>query len=249
MQGMIFELCAETIDACFAAREGGAHRIELCSGLSEGGVTPSHGLILDAVGRSGLPVHVLIRPRGGDFLYNDTEFETMLADVDLCSQSGCHGVVTGILNHDGTVDKIRNAQIVKIAKKAGMGLTFHRAFDMCADQFQALEDIIELGFERILTSGGRSTAMEGASVIAHLVEKAAGRIAIMPGGGIDEHNVADLVHYTGVKEIHASARSNVQSHMKYKNDHIIMSDSPNDEYSFSQTNVDRVKALITLANK
>ena len=243
------EVCANSITSAIAAQHGGAFRIELCDNLNEGGTTASAGQILMARKLLNIKVYVLIRPRGGDFLYNDTEFETMLADVDLCSQSGCHGVVTGILNHDGTVDKIRNAQIVKIAKKAGMGLTFHRAFDMCADQFQALEDIIELGFERILTSGGRSTAMEGASVIAHLVEKAAGRIAIMPGGGIDEHNVADLVHYTGVKEIHASARSNVQSHMKYKNDHIIMSDSPNDEYSFSQTNVDRVKAFITLANK
>jgi copper homeostasis protein len=243
------EVCANSITSAIAAQDGGAVRVELCDNLSEGGTTPSAGQILTARKLLKIKLYVLIRPRSGDFLYSDVEFEAMLSDVRLCADAGCDGIVTGILKADGIVDKQRNKQLVAIAKKAGLELTFHRAFDMCADQYAAMEDIIELGFERILTSGGKSTAMEGASTIAHLVEKAAGRIIIMPGSGIDEHNVADLVHFTGVKEIHASARTVVSSLMTYKNDHIIMGGTPHDEYSFDVTDVNRVRALIALANK
>jgi copper homeostasis protein len=243
------EVCANSISSAIAAQDGGAIRVELCDNLSEGGTTPSAGQILTARKHLNIRLYVLIRPRSGDFLYNDIEFETMLSDATLCADAGCDGIVTGILNADGTIDKKRNAELVAIAKKAGMGITFHRAFDMCADLYTSMENIIELGFERILTSGGKSTAMEGASTIVHLIEKAAGRIIIMPGSGIDEHNVADLVHYTGAREIHASARSMVMSRMSYKNDHIILGGTPHDEYSFDQTDVIRVRKIIALANK
>ena len=242
------EVCANSVASALAAQEGGSIRIELCDNLSEGGTTPSAGQILMARKLLNIKLYVLIRPRSGDFLYNDTEFETMLADAKFCAESGCDGIATGILKADGTIDKARNAQLVKIAKHAGIGITFHRAFDMCADHYKAMEDIITLGFERILTSGGKSTAMEGASTIAHLVEKANGRIIIMPGSGIDEHNVADLVHFTGVKEIHASARTIIQSNMQYQNDHIMMGGNPGNEYSFDQTDTERVKNLIEFAN-
>jgi copper homeostasis protein len=172
----------------------------------------------------------------------------MKADVRGCIEAGCDGVVIGLLNADGTIDKERNKELVDMAKSKGLGVTFHRAFDMVADQNQALEDIIELGFERILTSGGRTTAMEGASNISHFVQQAAGRIIIMPGSGIDEHNAADLVHFTGVTEIHSSARKNIKSQMKYVNDHIIMGSTLGAEYSFDQSNAERVKQIIKLAN-
>jgi len=246
---VLLEVCASSVTSAIAAQTGGASRVELCDNLNYGGTTTSFGQILLARKMLHIKLYALIRPRSGDFLYSDLEFETMMADIRNCIEAGCDGIVTGILNADGTVDKERNGELVRTAKQWGLGATFHRAFDMCVDQYRALEDIIDLGFERILTSGGKSTAMEGASVISHLVEKAAGRIIIMAGAGINEHNAADLVRYTGVKEIHASARIKIESLMKYKNDHIVMGDNINDEYSFDQTDVERVKKILKLINK
>ena len=245
---ILLEVCANSVSSALAAQNGGALRVELCENLQEGGTTPSFGQILMARKLLHIKLHVLIRPRGGDFLYNDNEYETMLADVRYCIESGCDGIVVGILNADGTVDKDRNREIVRMAKQWGLGITFHRAFDMCANQLQAMEDIIELGFERILTSGGKSTAMEGASIIANLVNKAANRIIIMPGSGINQNNVADLVKYTKVKEIHSSAKIPMQSKMEYKNDHILMGDF-GEEYTFEQTDVEIVKGILKKANK
>jgi copper homeostasis protein len=242
------EVCANSVASALAAQEGGAYRVELCDNLEGGGTTPSFGQILTARKRLHIKLFVLIRPRTGDFLYTDEEYQIMLSDVQGCIKAGCDGMVIGILNPDGTVDKSRCREIVELTKANKLGITFHRAFDMCADQYQALEDIIELGFDRILTSGGRTTAMEGASIINHLVEKAAGRIAIMPGCGVDEHNVADLVRFTGATEVHASARKSITSKMEYMNDHILMGSKIGTEFSFDQTDVERVKAIIKLAN-
>jgi len=242
------EVCANSVSSALAAQEGGAFRVELCDNLENGGTTPSFGQILQARKQLHIKLYPLIRPRSGDFLYNDLEYEIMAADVRNCIEAGCDGIVTGLLNTDGTVDKPRNLELVRLAKQWGLGTTFHRAFDMCADLYQSLEDIIELGFDRILTSGGKSTAMEGASVIAQLVKKAAGRITIMPGSGVDEHNVADLVYFTHVTEIHSSARKTVQSKMQYVNDHIIMGSTLGAEFNFDQTDPERVKKLIKLAN-
>jgi copper homeostasis protein len=247
-QPVSLEVCANSVTSALAAQEGGAVRVELCENLKEGGTTPSPGQILQARSLLHIKLYVLIRPRGGDFLYTDLEFKIMLADIRYCIEAGCDGVVIGMLNADGSIDKERCLEMVRLAKQWGLGVTFHRAFDMCADQFQALEDIIELGCERILTSGGKSSAIEGATTINHLVEQAAGRISIMPGSGVSEGNVADLVHFTGVTEVHSSARSNVQSKMQYKNDHILMSSEPGDEYSIDVTSVERVRELIRLAN-
>jgi copper homeostasis protein len=172
----------------------------------------------------------------------------MQADIRNCIELGCDGIVIGMLNADGTIDKPRCTELVRMAKQWGLGVTFHRAFDMCADQYQALEDIIEMGCDRILTSGGKSTAMEGVTVLMHLVEKAAGRISIMPGSGITENNVADLVHFTGVTEIHSSARISISSQMQHKNDYILMINTLGDEYSHDVTSVDRVRAILKAAN-
>lgn len=245
---VLLEVCANSTESAVAAQEGGAARVELCDNLHEGGTTPSAGQILFARNLLHIKLYVLIRPRGGDFLYTDLEFEIMQADIRHCIEAGCDGIVTGILTPDGKVDKERCTILVRLAKQFGLGVTFHRAFDVCADQYQALEDIIEIGFERILTSGGKTTAMEGANIIAHLVEKAAGRIGIMPGCGISEHNVADLIHFTGVTEIHSTAKVHADSQMKYHNDHIIMGSYYGDEYNFNVTDKDRVIEILRLAN-
>ena len=245
---VLLEVCANSVESALAAQQGGAARVELCENLYEGGTTPSHGDILLARKLLQIKLYILIRPRGGDFLYTDVEYEIITADVKHCIEAGCDGIVIGMLNADGTVDTERCAKLVQMATRMGVGVTFHRAFDMCADLEQALEDIINLGCERILTSGGKSTAIEGSRVIAELVKKAAGRITIMPGSGVDEHNVEDLVRFTGVREVHSSARSRQQSLMQFKNDHIIMGDNYGNEYAFYQTNVDRVRTILKNAN-
>ncbi len=242
------EVCANSLTSALAAQEGGAIRVELCDNLGEGGTTPSHGQILMTRKLLDIKLYPLIRPREGDFLYSDIEFEVMKADIKHCIEAGCDGVVIGILNIDGTVDKPRCAELVQMAKKRGLGVTFHRAFDMCVDLNQALEDIIEIGCERILTSGGKSTAIEGANTITHLIERAAGRIIIMPGSGVDETTVADLIHFTKATEIHSSARKAVKSKMQYHNDHIILSSKYLDEFITQVTDVQKVKDIIRLAN-
>jgi len=242
------EVCANSLTSALAAQEGGAIRVELCDNLGEGGTTPSYGQILMARKLLHIRLYVLIRPREGDFLYNDIEFEIMKADIQHCIDAGCDGVVIGILHADGSIDKARCAELVRLAKKSGLGVTFHRAFDMCNDMDKALEEIIEIGCERILTSGGRSTAIEGANVIAHLIEKAAGRIIIMPGSGVSESTVVDLVRFTDATEIHSSARSAVKSQMQYHNDHIILTREHLDESSILLTDAQKVKNIIKLAN-
>ena len=242
------EVCANSVQSAIAAQEGGANRIELCDNLHEGGTTPSFGQIKATLKYLTIPVNVLLRPRTGDFLYSEYEFEVIKTDLETCAQLGCNAVVTGILNADGTVDKARCAQLVQMAKQAGLKITFHRAFDVCADMFQALDEIIDLGFDCILTSGGKTTAIEGASKIAQLIQRAAGRICVMPGGGVSEYNVADLVHFTGATEIHSSARVRRKSGMTYQNDHIIGS-SFTDEYNLDETDAQRVKHIIIKANE
>lgn len=245
---VILEVCASSVASALAAQEGGAFRVELCENLNEGGTTPSHGQISLARQLLAIKLYVLIRPRGGDFLYSDLEFDIMVADIKYCIAAGCDGVVIGILNPDGTIDKKRCSILINLAKQNGLGVTFHRAIDMCADIFQGMEDIIDLGCERLLTSGGKSTAIEGSRIIGELVKKAAGRISIMPGSGVNENNAADLVFYTKVSEIHSSARVHLQSKMTYKNDHILMRDSYGDEYKIGVTDAGKVQQIIKAIN-
>lgn len=245
---VLLEVCANSVESALAAQQGGAVRIELCENLYEGGTTPSHGDIQLARKLLHIKLYVLIRPRGGDFLYTDVEYEIIKADVQHCVGAGCDGIVIGMLNADGSIDKERCAPLVQLAKKMGLGVTFHRAFDMCANLEQALEDIISLGCERILTSGGRSTAIEGSRVIAELVKKSRGRIAIMAGSGVNEHNVEDLVRFTDVREVHSSARTRLISKMLYQNDHIVMGENYGNEYAIDQTDIDRVKNILKNAN-
>jgi copper homeostasis protein len=204
MQEMIFELCAETIDACLAAREGGAHRIELCSGLSEGGITPSHGLILDAVERSGLPVHVLVRPRGGSFVYAASEIDVMRRDILHIKELGAAGAVFGILWPDGRVDVEATRALVQLARP--LKVTFHRAFDATPSLPQALEDVIATGADRLLTSGGQPDVVAGSASLAELVRLAGDRIEIAIGGGLRLENAASLARVTHAKHFHGSLR-------------------------------------------
>jgi copper homeostasis protein len=212
---MLLEICAFNLPAALAAQRAGADRIELCAGPEEGGVTPSSGLIRAVRSRLRIPVYPIIRPREGDFLYSEEEFRVMLRDVELCKELGCDGVVIGMLLADGSVDQSRGLRLVEAAYP--MGVTFHRAFDRAANPFEALEAIIRIGCERILTSGQRPVAIEGAELLFQLVREADERIVIMPGSGVRAENVAELVSRTGVVELHTSARVLQASAMEFVN--------------------------------
>lgn len=239
------EVCANSAASAAEAKKGGAIRVELCANLADGGTTPSYAEILMAKQISGLKVFPIIRPRGGDFLYSAAEFELMKEDIKVCKSLHCDGIVIGILTADGKVDKVRCAELIALAKP--MQVAFHRAFDMTAQLEEALEDIIALGVVRILTSGGKSSAIAGARVIEKLILQAAERITIMPGAGVNAQNIAGLVSITGAKEFHASARHKVQSHMTFRNENLSMG-MGDDEYSYLLTDAELVKNLIDLAN-
>jgi copper homeostasis protein len=207
MRSIIFELCAETMQACLAAREGGAHRIELCSALSEDGLTPSHGFIQAAVKQSGLPVYVLLRPRAGDSVYSDAEFALMREDLLDARALGASGFVLGILGADGTVDVERTRELVELA--APLEVTFHRAFDLTPSLDEALEDVIATGCRRLLTSGGESNVVAGSARLSGLIQRAAGRIDIAVGGGLRLDNAAFLASTTNALHFHGSVRRRV----------------------------------------
>jgi copper homeostasis protein len=208
----LLEVAANSAASAFAAQAGGAGRVELCASLGEGGVTPSHGTIVRAREGLTIPLCVLIRPRAGDFLYEGAELAATLDDIAHCRSLGCDGVVVGALTPDGEVDRDACARFVEAA--SGMGVTFHRAFDLVADQAQALEALIDLGFERVLTSGGMPSAMAGASLLSRLVAQAGGRITVMPGAGIHPDNIAALRELTRAREFHASATRRLPSAMR-----------------------------------
>lgn len=217
---ILTELVCFSASAAIKSAAAGAGRVELCAGMPEGGTTPSAGEIKLALKLCTVPVFIMIRPRGGDFLYSPEEIEIMKEDILFCKSAGAKGVVFGILNPDGSVNVKLCKELVQLASP--MEVTFHRAFDMCNDPFKALEDIIECGFNRILTSGLQSTALSGVQLIRSLVEKAAGRIIIMPGGGIRSSNVNEIINTTSITEVHTSARSKKKSGMLYHNSNISM---------------------------
>lgn len=215
MARRLLEVAANSLASALAAQAGGADRVELCSGLELGGLTPSMGQIAQVRERLSIPVYVLIRPRAGDFLYDDDELETMQRDIEGCLSLGCDGVVFGVLDAEARVDVARCKPLLSAA--GGMGVTFHRAFDMTRDLQQALDDVVTLGAERVLTSGAAASAMAGAGTIGRLIERAAGRIAVMPGAGITAANVAGLAKATGAMEFHASAKTSLPSGMQWTN--------------------------------
>ena len=200
----VLELCVDSVASALAAEAGGAHRIELCSALSEGGLTPSLGLLRNLRSKLNIPIHVMIRPRTGDFLYSDDDFAIMQEDIALAAQSGANGVVFGLLTSNGEVDTERTRALVKLSKP--MQVTFHRAIDLTSDPFKALEAIIDSGADRVLTSGGELNAILGSGRIQGFVRAARGRIHVMVGGGVRPENLAELVRATGAKEWHTSLR-------------------------------------------
>ena len=236
-----FEICANSTASCKAAQEGGADRVELCSGIPEGGTTPSFGMIRKARESIGIGLNVIIRPRGGDFLYSKDELDEMAYDIRAAKELGADGLVFGCLTKEGNVDMEAMAMMMKAAD--GLPVTFHRAFDHSSDPFQALEDIIGLGCARILTSGCRPTAMEGADLLASLVKKAGERIIIMPGCGVNEGNIAEIARLSGAREFHFSAREPVESGMIFRNPDVAMG-SEDDPYGIVRTTAARVAATI-----
>jgi copper homeostasis protein len=220
MTQLRFEICVDSIAGVIAAREAGAHRVELCASLIEGGITPSHGMIRRARAVEGIGLHVIIRPRGGDFLYSPEEVAVMEADIDAAKATGADGIVFGQLDAEGNIDVALTERLIARARPAAV--TFHRAFDMTPDAFAALETLVELGVERVLTSGQEATVLEGADTIATLVEAAQDRIIVMPGGGITARNAARIVEITGVREIHFAALAPVGSGMRFRRPDVYM---------------------------
>lgn len=243
-----FEVCANSVESCVEAQRGGADRVELCAGIPEGGTTPSYGdIVMARRVLTTTKLHVIIRPRGGDFLYSDLEREIMLEDVRMARRLGVDGVVFGVLTSDGDIDMDFMRQLM--AESEGMSVTFHRAFDVCRNPFVALEQIIELGCDRILTSGQMPKAEDGVDLLKQLVEKAGDRIIIMPGCGVNAGNIAKIAQITGAKEFHFSARSKHESGMQFRKSRVSMGGSVMiDEYSRDVTDELIVKDIIAKLN-
>lgn len=247
---MVLEICCGNLASLIAAKRGGATRIELCSGLSEGGLTPSYGLIKAAVD-SGIPeVNVLIRPRSGDFLYSEDELQLMISDIREAIKIGASGIVIGVLTADGDVDVEACRRLIEAAHNAAAEygkpkpqVTFHRAFDVSRDAKSSLEAIISLGVDCLLTSGMTSTAVKGIEMLKKLMTLAAGRITIMAGSGINPSNAADIIAVTGVDAIHSTARKPIASGMRFRRPIVAMGAPGSDEYSSLTTSPDMVAAL------
>jgi copper homeostasis protein len=233
---MMLEIAANSVASALAAQQGGAGRVELCTALELGGLTPSHAQIALARERLHIPLYVLIRPRAGDFLYSELECETMRRDIEACVALGCDGVVLGVLDAQGNVDTARCRTLIAAAGK--LGVTFHRAFDLSRDPPRALEDIMALGCERILTSGAQAGAADGNTLIRELVRQAGDRIVVMPGASITAQNIAALAAATGAREFHASAKGQLPSGMQHRQ--ALLGDMQGGEL---RSDVEQVRAL------
>ena len=235
---MTIEICTNSVQSAINASKGGADRIELCQNLNEGGTTPSYATIKYCVENLPLKTMVLIRPRPGDFCYNEAEYEVIKEDVIMCRELGAHGVVVGFLDENLDIDIARTAEIVRLARP--MEVTFHRAFDRCRDWHKALEQIIECGCDRILTSGQCKTAPEGVDNLSEIQKQAAGRIAILAGSGVNSQNAKDLISITGINEIHSSCKHTIEKRQKT---HI------EDSSRYNETDLEEVKRLVDAVRK
>lgn len=243
----LLEVCVDSVESAIAAQVGGAARVELCDNLVEGGTTPSAGTIELARKHLSIALHVIIRPRGGDFCYSPLECDVMLRDIEIAGQAGADGVVIGLLKPNATIDKARTRALIERARP--MSVTFHRAFDMTRDPFAALDTLIELGAARVLTSGQEASVMEGLELVRALVKRARERIIIMPGGKLSPHNIQTILAATGAREFHATAMSDVSSPMQYRNPRVYMGGTFRPpEYTRSITDAHRVRQLVRSAN-
>jgi copper homeostasis protein len=238
---MELEICVDSVESAVAAESGGAQRVELCSGLVEGGLTPSLGLVHAVRSRIGIGVYVMIRPRGGDFLYSEDELAVMRDDIALAQRAGAQGVVLGLLTVDGRVDVARTRALVELARP--MEVTFHRAIDMTRDLERALEEVIASGSDRVLTSGGEQTAVLGSRRIQDMVRAAQGRIGLMAGGGVHAENVQEIALATGAVEFHAGLRRTVPSPARYQVQKISLGDPGVDGYARSVVQTADVRML------
>jgi len=235
----MLEVCIDSVESAIAARDGGADRLELCAALVIGGISPTPALYESVRRRVDLPVRAMVRPRFGDFLYTDAEKEIMLAETRTWRSLGTEGVVTGALLPDGSLDKPFLREFM--AESTGMRRTLHRAFDLCADPFAALEDAVELGFDTILTSGQQSSCRKGAELIAELYRRAAGRIEILVGAGVDAAAVRDIAPVTGCTSFHMSGKVTLESGMAFRREGVPMGLPGLDEYSIWRTDAGRVR--------
>jgi copper homeostasis protein len=241
------EICVDTVESAIAAQEAGADRVELCDNLPEGGTTPGFGTIASARSNLTIGLHVIIRPRGGDFLYTDLEYDIMRRDIECCGELGVDGIVLGILRSNGEIDIERTARLIEFAQP--MSTTFHRAFDMCPDPFKGLGDVILTGADRLLTSGQKEKAFDGAELINHLVKKAGNRIIIMPGSGINNSNISDIAKATGASEYHMTARKIIESEMIYRQSGVSMRNiSGISEFSRKVADPDMIRNIINNLN-
>ena len=239
----LIEICLEDVQSVLSAQEGGADRVELCSNLFEGGLTPSLGTVITAKKLAQIPINCMIRPRGGDFCYSDLEFQAMKEDILAFKQAGVNGIVFGILTPEGDVDMKRSREVIKLARP--LSVTFHRAFDMTRDPYKALEDLIELGVDRVLTSGQEASVPEGADLLADLVKKADGRIIVMPGCGISERNFPKIHAKINASEYHVHLPAEERSLMKFHPGHIYMGGLlRQSEFTVTHTDTSRVRDII-----
>lgn len=239
---MFIEVCAYSLESCLTAQQAGADRVELCGSLSEGGTTPSAGLIKLARQHLSIQLFVMIRPRGGDFLYSETELDVMRADIAIAKSLGADGIVLGILNADGTIDETHTRELIELAHP--MQVAFHRAFDMARDSSEALEAIIRTGAIRILTSGQHPSAESGLAVLKQLAEQSAGRIEIMAGVGVSGHN-AGLFKDIGLNAVHLSGKSSLPSPMVYRRPSIQMASAVLGEYERIEASADAIKSVVS----
>lgn len=247
MKNNLIEICAAHLQSALAAQEGGAKRVELCDNLYEGGTTPSYAAIKIAREKLEIGLNVMIRPRGSDFCYSDLEFELMQEDIRICKQLAADGVVFGILLPDGNIDIAKTNRLIELARP--MTVTFHRAFDMTPDPFKALEEIIELGIDRILTAGQKNTVPEGIELISELVKQAGDRIIIMPGSGINEQNIKQIRDKSGAREFHLTGRKPVESRMTYRKEGIFMGGLPGiPEFEINLTDEMRIREIVKSLN-
>jgi len=240
---MLCEICVDSLTGVRAAKAAGAGRVELCANLLEGGITPSLGMIRQARTIQGIGLHVIVRPRGGDFLYGDDEFAIMRTDVEAAKAAGADGVVIGLLTADGEIDADRTRELMSLARP--LSVTFHRAFDMTRDPVAALNLLIALGLDRVLTSGQEATVLEGLPLLADLMKAAGDRIIIMPGGGITARNVGRIVAALKPKEMHFAALEPAASAMRFRRAHVFMGGELRPpEYDRLDTSADAVRVVM-----
>ncbi|MCI4667423.1 MAG: copper homeostasis protein CutC [Bacteroidia bacterium] len=241
----ILEVCSYSVESAMLAEACGAHRIELCDNYSEGGTTPSIGAVAYALKNLSIPINVMLRPRGGDFLYSEAEFEIIKEDLKALRSMGVNGVVTGFLTANGEIDLNRTEEIISLAGQ--MEVTFHRAIDMCANPMQAIRKLADLGIKRILSSGSMANVAEGKEKLAKMVEIARDDIIIMPGCGLKPSNIKEILLHTGATEFHTASKCFLRSKMKYFNPNVSMGAKADiDEYQSVSVDTEKIRDMLSI---